>query len=812
MGGVGGDRWRPLVNIGRNALRCLAAAVLGAATLLFLQPALADEPLPIERNTFGEVGLLEMPSARMAPDGQLSVTLGGFTGNQHASLGFQVFPWLEGSFRYSRRISLLDSNYYYDRSFGLKLRLFQETRFTPDVSLGVRDLIGTGIYGAEYVVLSKALWDFDLTAGLGWGRLASSGTFKNPFGLISSKFYHRNKEDIAGKLDLKEFFRGPDMGIFGGIAWHTPLSGLSLTAEYSSDRYVDESGSGGFTRRSPFNFGLTYAPSRSVSLTAGWFYGDSAGAVITFAFDPTSDVTRTKLDAPPLGPVLRPPGKQQTGNTEDDAAHGPVLPAAVLAAASNLEIDGSVLLVDAHAKGRAEEYCRMMAAATAQARIEVRSVAITDLDMKNAKVTFCPVPTQLIEEASYSKSDQKSSPAATAGARKKILEDAEKQALTIDTLQIGGKKIVLYYENPTYESEAEAIGRLSRILMADAPAPIETFHLVAVYRGVPAQAIAIDRKELERAFANNGAGFREAIRLRAPPLCNPVLEDDARQSYPRFSWSAAPALRIGLFDPDQPLQAQFFANVDGGVEVLPGLSISANLEGNIYNTFSTKRASNSVLPHVRSDIAEYLNKGATGIAALSAGYTGRLRPGVFFKVKAGYLESMFAGAGGQVLWRPENSRWAVGADLYEVWQRKFDRLFGLQRYHVLTGHVSVYYQSPWYGINLALHAGRYLARDRGVTIEISRRFSTGVEIGAFATFTNVPASQFGEGSFDKGIMIHIPLEWALPYSTQSSFDWTLRPLTRDGGQRLAGDDSLYEETERTSYNEIARHADDILFP
>ena len=38
------------------------------------------------------------------------------------------------------------------------------------------------------------------------------------------------------------------------------------------------------------------------------------------------------------------------------------------------------------------------------------------------------------------------------------------------------------------------------------------------------------------------------------------------------------------------------------------------------------------------------------------------------------------------------------------------------------------------------------------------RFSTGVEIGAFVTKTNVSAAQFGEGSFDKGIIIRIPLE------------------------------------------------------
>ena len=83
----------------------------------------------------------------------------------------------------------------------------------------------------------------------------------------------------------------------------------------------------------------------------------------------------------------------------------------------------------------------------------------------------------------------------------------------------------------------------------------------------------------------------------------------------------------------------------------------------------------------------------------------------------------------------------------------------MQDYNVTTGHVSLYYNSPWYDIDLAVHAGRYLAGDYGATIEVTRHFASGVEIGAFATFTNVPFSEFGEGSFDKGIIVRIPFEW-----------------------------------------------------
>ena len=78
--------------------------------------------------------------------------------------------------------------------------------------------------------------------------------------------------------------------------------------------------------------------------------------------------------------------------------------------------------------------------------------------------------------------------------------------------------------------------------------------------------------------------------------------------------------------------------------------------------------------------------------------------------------------------------------------------------------------------DLKLTAGEYLAGDIGSTIELSRSFSNGVNFGVFATFTDVSAEQFGEGSFDK-IFFNIPI-----YGNFINYTW--RPLTKDPGARL----------------------------
>ena len=68
----------------------------------------------------------------------------------------------------------------------------------------------------------------------------------------------------------------------------------------------------------------------------------------------------------------------------------------------------------------------------------------------------------------------------------------------------------------------------------------------------------------------------------------------------------------------------------------------------------------------------------------------------------------------------------------------------------------------------------------------------GWKIGAFATLTDVSADDFGEGSFDKGIMLTIPLAIGTGTPSREGTDVTIRSVQRDGGARLSVPDRLYE--------------------
>ena len=784
------------------------------------------------RTTFGTLGLVEMPSARMAQDGELSAGASFFLDTQRYYLNFQALPWLEVSLRYSGLRNFEPAmptffEVYWDRSFAAKARLFQETSWSPEITVGINDLIGTGVYSGEYVAATKRLGDFDATLGMGWGRLAGTGTLTNPFAKLAPSFQNRSGLAIAGGTDFNTLFHGPKVGLFGGVTWHSPITGLSLTAEYSSDNYQIETDLHQFKPQNQFNYGVSYQVSNSLTVGLDWLYGRSIGGTISFATDPTTAQYPGKIaPAPAPAPRIRSPEEQQEGI---DALLGKKPATMRMAAApqppaldknafvdrlfstapyNDVEIRSGTLFLTA------DERTDMRPCGELIDLVQTYNAGVQHIVFESGKArqtARCDVPPKRSPELIAAQTNAAGAPGGSddRAAMAAIRADAGKQDIRIEAVRLTASEAIVYYVNTRYRAEDDALNRLILVLMADAPTRVEKFRLFAMNQ----QEFDVLRAPMERAYTQHSSAelIDNAITVARPPMDNPVLSAAERTSYPRFSWELFPQFRQNFFDPNNPLAMQLVAAATGTAELFPGFKANGEVETNIFQNIPN-RASDSLLPHVRSDLPEYIHEGGTGIGQLDVDYHFRLSPDLFAAARAGYLESMFAGAGGEVLWWPDRMRWAMGADLYAVKQRDFDRLFGLQNYHVVTGHLSLYYQSPWYGINFSLRAGQYLAGDRGVTFQATRRFSTGVEIGAYFTKTNVSATQFGEGSFDKGIIIKIPLDWALPVETQGQFEMNLRPLQRDGGQTLAGDATLYDELYRTGEGEIDEHSESFTAP
>ncbi|WP_127904144.1 YjbH domain-containing protein [Solirhodobacter olei] len=367
-----------------------------------------------------------------------------------------------------------------------------------------------------------------------------------------------------------------------------------------------------------------------------------------------------------------------------------------------------------------------------------------------------------------------------------------REGLKLETLQLTGTTAVLRFRNSTFSSGAEAIGRAARALSQTLPNSVEVFRIVPVIDGLPLATVTIKRSDLEKLeFAPDNAGKLRARVSLAPvaPLAAPVLR--AKNLYPHLSWSIGPYLRTAFFDPNDPLRADLGVRLSAAVNLAPGLVAYGSITKRVFGNLSTSdRTSNSILPHVRSDYDLYDKHGDPALERLAMAYYDRLGPNLFGRISAGYFERMFGGVSGEVLWARPASRFALGAELDYARQRDYNIGLGFLNYGVVTGFLSAYYQFD-HGYSAQLDVGRYLAGDKGATLTLAREFPNGWKVGAFATLTNVSFKDFGEGSFDKGIFLSIPVSWMLGQPSTTSISTVLRPIQRDGGAQLDVPGRLY---------------------
>ncbi|MFT4268030.1 MAG: YjbH domain-containing protein, partial [Xenophilus sp.] len=264
--------------------------------------AAQPRPLPMSANDWGEVGLLQTPSARMEQAGNVRATYSNVYPYSRITVMYQPFDWMEGGFRYSsisnKSYGITDTQSYKDKSIDLKLRLLKESAYLPQVALGFRDFGGTGLFSSEYFVASKRWYDLDFSLGIGWGYLGHSGNITNPFTtLFGSRFATRPSSTTTGEASLSSLFRGP-AALFGGVQWQTPWNPLTLKFEYDGNDYQSEPLSNNQRRRSPFNVGLSYRVSSSLVLSAGFERGDKVMLGLSLSSNLAQSSSPKLLDPP----------------------------------------------------------------------------------------------------------------------------------------------------------------------------------------------------------------------------------------------------------------------------------------------------------------------------------------------------------------------------------------------------------------------------------------------------------------------------------------------------------------------------------
>nr|WP_261258248.1 YjbH domain-containing protein [Alishewanella sp. BS5-314] len=665
-------------------------------------------PAGVSQSAHGGVGLIQVPTARMASEGNLSINYSDNEEYRFWTVSTQLFPWLEATVRYTDVRTRLYSNdpgfsgdqTLKDKGIDAKFRLRQESKWLPEVAVGLRDLGGTGFFESEFAVLSKKFGDFDLHLGLGWGYLGNAANITNPFCSLAESFCLRAADvGQGGTVKYDNFFKG-SASVYGGIEYQTSWQPLRLKLEYEGNNYLDDA-AGALAQDSRWNLGAVYHW-RDFDFSLNYQRGNTLGFGVSYALN-LHNAAGYKVK-PPLRDVPAEPKVAQFDQVQREQ-----------------------LIYDL----------------LYQAGFLVKSSALAD-----------------------------------------------------GVLTVYGNQIA-------YRDHEEALERIGRILAAELPADITTYKIVNLNGNIPMLESVIDASEFKAVARNE--------RLGAPFTSTYVRQDVSAQSLADFK----PLVTKGFYTNMELFWIQTFGSPEefymyqGGVILGAGYSFNPNwalhasskvtLIENFDKFNFTVDAFDTGLPRVRTYIREYVTRSKITLDTLYGNWQERLAPNLYGQLYAGYLEAMYGGVGGEVMYRPVDSNWAVGFDLNYVRQRSYENDFSFFDYKVLTGHANIYWKPDFLpDTQLTFNVGRFLAKDLGVNVDFAKRFNSGIVMGAYAAITDVSSEQYGEGSFTKGFYISIPFDLfsITPATGRGKLPWI--PISRDGGQMLNRPSMLYNMTEQRS--------------
>ena len=690
--------------------RSYVISALAMAVAAGVQASPYTEPLGPSQGDFGGVGLMQVPTGRMAKEGEFSLNLRHNDQYRFYSLAVQPFPWLEATIRYtdvrtrkySNDAAFSGDQTYKDKGVDLKLRLWEEGYWLPETSVGIRDFGGTGLFDSEFIAASKAWGPLDFTLGLGWGYLGNSGNVKNPFCEAKASYCYRNNvQGEAGEFNGKNFFHGP-ASLFGGIEYQTPWQPLRLKVEYEGNDYQGDF-AGTIKQDSKVNVGAVYRMTDWADVNLSWERGNTLMAGVTLRTN-FNTLSQRHLD----------PAPQPYQPQPQDALLDHQVVADQLAA--------------------------------------------------------------LQDNAGY----------------------------TAPHIQVKGSTLYMTGEQNRYRDNNAAVARANRILINRLPAGVDTLNVTDTSMNMPISSTVTSVESLKQELEGYPLGQEKPLLQHR---ADPHLPERAEQGYyvekSTFSAGLAPVLNQSIGGPEDfyMYQVGIQGNADWWMtqHLLASGSLFLNLFNN-YDKFNYKGPpADSSLPRVRTRIREYVDNNDLYLNNAQLTYMDRLGDGWYGQIYGGYLEQMYGGVGAEVLYRPLDSRWAVGVDANYVKQRDWDSPLRFTNYKTQTGNLTAYWQPRFLdGVLVKASVGQYLAKDKGATLDVSKRFDSGVIVGAFATKTNVSAEEYGEGEFTKGFYISVPLDilTVQPSRTRAQINWI--PLTRDGGQMLSRKYQLYNITDSRS--------------
>lgn len=526
----------------------------------------------------GFPGYLETPHAYMLADGSLNLNLSRAYPYSTISLGAQFLPRLYFGARYTSVSGReygpgVESQSYKDKGFDVVLQAVQEDRYWPAISVGLLDIGGTGLFSSEYVVASKSLGAWTASAGLGWGRMGRAGDLDNPLGALDAHFDAPRQQfdpdsQSGGDFLWENWFSGPDVALFGALAWQSPSRRWQWVLEWDGNSYdqgvlnpeqTDEEASRNrIEQDSRLNLGLRYRVLRNVVLQAGYIRGNTW----TLGIQLFEQFGRSKAaDNPPLPSMRIPQLVQHAGSTawSRALAEHQIYPLGLDQSAPEQPTVYAILDRNGTAANNAEAVARL----TASAFPQTQSVEVVEM-RGGMPIRSMQVPPDLLTAARGNASSES----------EVQIDSASRRALPSNPDQRLGQYPALSWDiSPALRSNIGGAGgfflsdlqikpsarwQLNPKISLSGTLALRVYgNLDEVSPGIPS-ALPPVRSNLEQYQATNGALYLDSLQLEA-------FEKIGRSSYAKLSAGVLEEMFSGIHL--QTLHAPHPSRLAWGVEL-----------------------------------------------------------------------------------------------------------------------------------------------------------------------------------------------------------------------------------------------------
>lgn len=359
-----------------------------------------------------------------------------------------------------------------------------------------------------------------------------------------------------------------------------------------------------------------------------------------------------------------------------------------------------------------------------------------------------------------------------------------------------------------YQPSTKQIGDAAQKVLSTADKDVSNITIVPVNKGIRGKAITFGRRDLEK--LGDGTASPEEV-WQDISFTDSNLPTGRKKFVDKLAFN--PELSFSLGEEETTHLYRTAINFERVKEwhngFISGAGLKVNIADNLHRLFKYKTID---MESVRGDVDAF-TWNRVNLDRTFLGWMHTITPSFHVAVTGGYLEEMYAGLGGEVLWRPHDSPFAFGLEGWGAMKR--DPLtplaMGLRGDRTWTGHVNMFYDIPDTDITAFAKVGRFLGGDVGVTGGAETQFENGMKIKGYVTATNSDDRDvFGsDRNVIAGLQLAVPLGSLRFIPEGSEARANIAPIGRDDGQILDKPLSLYEVTEPVSYRHLGRNWQEV---